>query len=57
MLTEEKVSKAVSEGGSVRQAAKLLGKSQTSLQWWMMKHGFRVEKRATLVKARCDQEK
>lgn len=50
MLTHAKVSKAVQKGGSIRRAAKLLGKSYTAVQWWMARNGYRIEKRATLVK-------
>ena len=47
----EKVSEALAKGGSVRAAARLLGKSLTSVQWWILRNGYRVEveKRAFLV--------
>lgn len=50
----EKVSAAVQQGKSIRAAAKLLGKSYTSLQFWLATNGYavKVERRARLVKKR-----
>lgn len=45
------VREAIEAGGSIRAAAKLLGKSYQSLQWWLARNGYRIEKRAVLVKA------
>lgn len=49
-LDHERVSKAIEQGGSIRAAAKLLGKSYTSVQWWMARNGYRIQRRSVLVK-------
>lgn len=49
-LNLDNVSDAVRKGGSIRAASKLLGKSYTSIQWWLARNGYRVERRAFLVK-------
>lgn len=50
-MNVETVKDAIERGGSVRAAAVLLGKSYTSVQWWLARNGYRVEKVAKLVKA------
>lgn len=50
MLNVETVSKAIEQGGSIRAAAKLLGKSYTSVQWWMARNGYRIQRKSVLVK-------
>jgi hypothetical protein len=42
-LTLEIVSEAIAQGGSIRAAAKLLGKSYTAVQWWLAANGYKVE--------------
>jgi molybdenum-dependent DNA-binding transcriptional regulator ModE len=44
------ISKALHQGGSIRAAAKLLGKSYTAVQWWIARNGYAVERRAVLVR-------
>jgi molybdenum-dependent DNA-binding transcriptional regulator ModE len=51
------VSQAVEKGGSIREAAKLLGKSYTSIQWWLARNGYKVVKKASLVPIHADQKK
>lgn len=45
----ETVLEAIEKGGSIRAAAVLLGKSYTSVQWWLARNGYRVAHVATLV--------
>lgn len=52
----QQVKEAIEKGGSIRAAAKLLGKSYQSLQWWLARNGYRIEKRAVLVKAHPAKE-
>ncbi len=56
-LNVKNVSKAIEDGGSVRAAAKLLGKSYTALQWWIARNGYEVKRecKAVLMK-RSDNE-
>lgn len=49
-LNYQKVSKAIAKGGSVRAAARILGKSYTAVQWWIARNGYRIKKRAELVR-------
>lgn len=51
-LSEASVKKAIREGGSIQQAAKILGKSYNSLYLWIARNGYEVKKTAELVK-RC----
>ncbi|HRE47189.1 MAG TPA: hypothetical protein PLD47_05640 [Aggregatilineales bacterium] len=44
--------KAVERGGSIRAAARELGVSYTSVQWWLARNGYRVVKVAKLVRTR-----
>lgn len=44
------VKTAIEQGGSIRAAARILGKSYTSVQWWLARNGYRVQQRAVLVK-------
>ncbi len=46
------VLKAIEQGGSIRAAAKLLGKSYTSIQWWLARNGYEVSTKATLIPRR-----
>ena len=39
---------AIEIGGSVRQAAKLLGKSYTTVQWWLARNGYEVVRTVTI---------
>jgi molybdenum-dependent DNA-binding transcriptional regulator ModE len=41
---------AIEQGGSIRAASKLLGKSYTSIQWWLARNGYEVQRRAVLVR-------
>lgn len=49
-MNDKMVRQAIEQGGSIRRAAKLLGKSYTSVQWWLARNGYRVQRRAVLVK-------
>jgi len=49
-ITYETVSAAIEQGGSIRQASKLLGKSYTAVQWWLARNGYEVKYRAKLVR-------
>jgi molybdenum-dependent DNA-binding transcriptional regulator ModE len=42
------VKAAIEKGGSIRQGARLLGKSYTALQWWLARNGYEVVKVATI---------
>jgi len=46
----DKVKEAIEKGGSIRAASKLLGKSYTTVQWWLARNGYRVEHKAVLIK-------
>lgn len=48
-MDEKRIRDALSEGGSVRAAAKLLNKSYTAVQWWIARNGYEVKKVAILV--------
>lgn len=48
-MNYQQVKAAIEEGGSIRAAAKRLGKSYTAVQWWLAKHGYEVEHKAVLV--------
>lgn len=54
VLTEREVGTALAKGGSIRAAAALLGKSYNSVQWWLARNGYRVERRAVLVPVRFE---
>lgn len=43
---------AIERGGSIRAAARELGVSYTSVQWWLARNGYRVVKVAKLVRTR-----
>lgn len=47
-MNVEQVKEAIERGGSIRSAAKLLGKSYTALQWWLARHGYQVVRKATI---------
>jgi molybdenum-dependent DNA-binding transcriptional regulator ModE len=49
-LNKKVVGDAIKRGGSIRGAAGLLGMSYTAIQWWLATNGYKVEKRAVLVK-------
>jgi molybdenum-dependent DNA-binding transcriptional regulator ModE len=49
-MTYQQVQAAVKKGGSIRGAAKLLGKSYTALQWWLAQNGYEVVREARLVR-------
>lgn len=49
-MNVETVRTAVEAGGSIRKAAKLLGKSYTALQWWLARNGYRIVQKATIEK-------
>ncbi|MBX3084610.1 MAG: hypothetical protein KF716_23435 [Anaerolineae bacterium] len=53
----QSVSQAVEKGGSIREAAKLLKKSYTAVQWWLARNGYKVVKKASLVPIHADQTK
>lgn len=53
----DEVRRAVEHGGSIREAAKLLGKSYTTVQWWLARNGYQIVKRATIEKIEHTQEK
>jgi phage antirepressor YoqD-like protein len=52
-LSYEIVSDALEKTGSIRKAAKFLGISRNSINWWMARNGYRIkcEVKAYLVKA------
>lgn len=56
-VTYEDVRSAIEKGGSARAAAKLLGKSYTSIQWWLARNGYKVVKKASLVPIHAEQKK
>jgi molybdenum-dependent DNA-binding transcriptional regulator ModE len=45
----QQVKDAIEKGGSIRKAAKLLGKPHTSIQHFLKTHGYVVVKKATIV--------
>jgi|GEM_PF-3381518 len=49
-LNYEKVRAAVELSGSIRKAAKELGTSYNTVQYWLAQNGYEVEKRAVLIK-------
>lgn len=49
-LTVETVKNAVEKGGSIRGAAKMLGISYTSVQWFLAREGYELVKKATIQK-------
>jgi len=51
-LNIQALKKAVERGGSIRAAARELGVSYTSVQWWLARNGYRVVKVAKLVRTR-----
>lgn len=53
-MTEAEVIKAIEQGGSIRAAAKLLGKSYTAVQWWLARNGYQVVHKATLEPIRYE---
>jgi len=52
-LNKKVVGDAIKRGGSIRGAADLLGMSYTAIQWWLATNGYKVEKRAVLVKRKA----
>jgi molybdenum-dependent DNA-binding transcriptional regulator ModE len=48
-MNVQQVREAIEQGGSIRAAAKLLGKSYNTLQWWLARHGYEVQHKAVLV--------
>lgn len=48
-MNYQQVRTAIERGGSIRGAAKLLGKSYTAIQWWLARNGYEVQRRAVLV--------
>jgi molybdenum-dependent DNA-binding transcriptional regulator ModE len=49
-MNVDEVRTAIERGGSIREAAKLLGKSYTSLQWWLARNSYRITHSATIEK-------
>jgi len=49
-MNEQSVKSAIEQGGSVRAAAKLLGKSYNAVNWWLARNGYVVVKKATIRK-------
>lgn len=49
-MEADQVRSAIEQGGSIRAAAKLLGKSYNTVQWWLARNGYQIEKRAVMVK-------
>jgi molybdenum-dependent DNA-binding transcriptional regulator ModE len=49
-MNVDEVRNAIEQGGSIRQAAKLLNKSYTSLQWWLARNGYQITQKATIEK-------
>ena len=46
-MNEDKVRASIRQAGSIRGAARLLGVSYTSVQYWLMKNGYEVFKRTS----------
>lgn len=51
-MNVQTLKRAVERGGSIRAAARELGVSYTSVQWWLARNGYRVVKVAKLVRTR-----
>lgn len=49
------IRKALKTHGSIRGAAKSLHISHTALQWQIAHNGYRVERRAVLVKSKSER--
>lgn len=50
LITLEEVTTAIEQGGSIRAAAKILGKSYTALQWWLARNGYEIRYKAEVVR-------
>lgn len=49
-LTKEEVLRVLRETGSLRKAAKKLNVSHSTLNYWLARYGYRVEKQSVIVK-------
>lgn len=56
-LTKEKVKNAIERGGTIREAAKMLGKSYSAVQWWLARNGYEIVHMATIREIQRNEER